>query len=181
MLVHQFPFKNWKCSRNYHFHFLICLRTTFHLIIDIAQELRKLSLSFFNLFMHHLPLQKWNSFLKKSGKYYFHFLICFCTTKLKFLMKWENYHFKFPIENTSCFLGMRWFLLTFAFFQDRSLLLSYFSTSLPWLSKSTWISIGCKQFQEKKTGITFSANLMLPFFPALFPEEHPKPTPLLKK
>ena len=138
--------KNWG---NHHFHFLICLCTTFQNRSEIL-------------------------FLKKSGKYYFHFLLCLCTTKLTFLKKWENYHFHFPIENTSCFLGMRWYLLTFAFFQDRSLLLSYFSTSLPWLSKSTWISYVCQQFQEKKNWHYLFCKFDATLLPRIVPWRTPK-------
>ena len=34
---------------------------------------------------------------------------------------------------------------------------------------------------QKSVVLTCSANLMLPFLPALFPDEHPKPIPLLEK
>ena len=119
--------KNWG---NSHFHFLICLCTTFHYRIKLLfKKIRKILLSRSNLSAHH-KIDIPQEMIKLSLS----------------LSNWKHH---------SCFLGMRWFLLTFAFFQDRSLLLSYFSTSLPWLSKSTWISIVCKHFQEKKLALPF--------------------------
>ena len=154
----------------------VCLCTAFHLRIENAQELRKISLSLSILLMHHLPLQnrieirfkRIMKILLSRYNVFVHHIIDIPQERRKLSLSLSNW------KHHSCFLGMRWFLLTFAFFQDRSLLLSYFSTSLPWLSKSTWISIVCKQFQEKKNWHYLFCKFDATLLPRIVPWRTPK-------
>ena len=74
---------------------------------------------------------------------------------------------------------------TFAFFQDLSLLRSYFSTSLPWLSKSTCMNGNARQWtvcHKKCIPITYLfCKFYAPLFPCIVSRWTPKPNPTAEK